>query len=123
MSSVPSRGDGISILRKYATGLTPGTAGNSPTTLAAGNDALTLSFNRLHPAPVTYAVEASTDLAAWTAIATLTTGGAEWNGNVTETGTGNQRAVNVTDTTALSGNSPPLPPPASDPLTDPVRNR
>ena len=97
-------GDGISILMKYATGMTPGTSGNSPATLATVSDKLTLSFNRLNPAPVNYVVEASADLTSWTAIATLATGGTTWSGSVIETGTGAQRAVTVTDTVALSAN-------------------
>ncbi len=89
---------------KYATGMTPGTSENSPTTLTTVSDKLTLSFNRINPAPVNYVVEASADLTTWTAIATLATGGTTWSGNVIETGTGAQRAVTVTDTVALSAN-------------------
>lgn len=97
-------GDGIPILIKYATGMTPGTSGPSPITLATVNDTLTRSFNRLTPAPVTYAVEASADLTTWTTIAALAAGDTTWSGNVIETGTGSQRAVAVTDTLPLSAN-------------------
>ncbi len=95
-------GDGIAILMKYATGMTPGISGGSPASVALVNDALTLSFNRLHPATVGYTVEASVDLANWTAIATLAAGGTTWSGDVTETGTGGVRVVTVTDTVASS---------------------
>jgi len=97
-------GDGISLLMKYATGMIPGKPGNSPTTLTPGGNKLTLSFNRLNPAPAAYVVEASSDLTSWTAIATLAAGESTWTGNVIETGTGVQRTVTVTDTVAVSVN-------------------
>jgi cellulose 1,4-beta-cellobiosidase len=92
-------GDGISILMKYATAMTPGTpSATGPTLLSETNNALTIQFNRLSPAPVTYSVEASTDLATWTNIATLTNGADIWTGNaaITEIGS-NPRSVIVTD--------------------------
>ncbi len=99
-------GDGISILMKYATGMTPGTPGNSPTTLATANDTLTLSFNRLNPAPVNYVVEASADLTTWTAIANLAIDTGVWTGGavVSET-TGSPRVVTVTDTVTMTSNA------------------
>jgi hypothetical protein len=99
-------GDGLAILIKYATGMTPGTPGTSPTTLATGGDTLTFSFNRLSPAPVTYAVEASADLKTWTAIASLAAATGVWTGGavVSET-TGSPRVVTVTDTVNMTSTS------------------
>ena len=92
-------GDGIPILMKYATAMKPGTPSSStPTLLSETNNALTLQFNRLSPASVTYAVQASTNLSTWTNIATLTNGSDTWTGSagISETGT-NPRSVIITD--------------------------
>src|SRR5205085_2747591 len=73
--------DGVPVLLKYATGMTPGTpSAAGPATLASANNTLTLQFNRLSPAPTDYAVEASTNLLTWTAIATLGEGSDSWSG-------------------------------------------
>lgn len=99
--------DGMPILLKYATGMTPGIPSPaSPATLSGASPALVLQFNRLSPAPVTYAVEASADLANWTVIATLNAGADTWSGpaGVSETGSGGIRTTTVTDVvTAASG--------------------
>jgi hypothetical protein len=100
--------DGVAILLKYATGLTPGTPSpTGPTVLSTVNDTLTLQFTRLSPAPVTYAVESSTglsnELSTWTTIATLPMASDTWTGpaTVAETGTGATRATTVTDTLTM----------------------
>ena len=96
--------DGVAILLKYATGLTPGTPATSPTVLSTVNNTLTLQFTRLSPAPVNYTVESSTDLSTWTTIATLPMASDTWTGpaSVAETGTGATRATTVTDTQTMA---------------------
>ena len=96
--------DGVPILLKYATGLTPGTPATSPTVLSTVNNTLTLQFTRLSPAPVNYAVESSTELSTWTTIATLPMASDTWTGpaSVAETGTGATRATTVTDTQTMA---------------------
>ena len=101
-------GDGVPILMKYATGMTPGTMSVAgPAVIGNGVNSLTLSFNRLSPAPVNYIVEASTDLVHWSSIATLAAGAVSWTGSATvsETGT-NPVAVTVTDSVAFSPTTP-----------------
>jgi hypothetical protein len=99
--------DGVPILLKYATGLTPGTPATGPTVLSTVNNTLTLQFTRLSPAPVSYVVESSTELSnelsTWTTIATLPTDSESWTGpaSVVETGTGATRATTVTDTQTM----------------------
>ncbi len=96
--------DGVPILLKYATGLTPGTpSATAPAVLSTVDNTLTLQFTRLSPAPVSYAVESSTELSTWTTIATLPTGSDTWTGPaaVAETGTGATRATTVTDTQTM----------------------
>ncbi|MBW8780598.1 MAG: alginate lyase family protein [Verrucomicrobia bacterium] len=98
--------DGVPVLLKYATGLTPGTpSATGPATLTSANNTLVLQFNRLSPAPVDYTVEASPDLSTWTAIASLAAGADAWTGSavVSET-TGSPRAVTVTDTVTMAVN-------------------
>lgn len=100
--------DGVPILLKYATGLTPGTpSAPGPTALSTVNNTLTLQFTRLSPAPVSYVVESSTELSnelsTWTTIATLPMASDTWTGPaaVAETSTGATRATTVTDTQAM----------------------
>jgi regulation of enolase protein 1 (concanavalin A-like superfamily) len=91
--------DGMSVLMKYALGISPGTPAAQPVA-TRGASALQLSFNRLSPAPVNYTVEASNaGLSTWTAIASLTRGSDTWTGsaNVQETGSGGTRTVTITD--------------------------
>jgi len=100
--------DGVPILFKYATGLTPGTPSpTAPAVLSTVNNTLTLQFTRLSPAPVNYAVESSTglsnELSTWTTIAILPMASDTWTGPaaVAETGTGSTRATTVTDTQTM----------------------
>jgi len=102
--SVTPDSDGIPILLKYATGMAVGAPGGYPVASSApGGSPLTLTFRRLSPAPVTYAIQASTDMSAWTTIATLTKGSDVWSGSagVQETGAGSSRSATVTDTTSI----------------------
>jgi hypothetical protein len=101
-------GDGVPILLKYATGLTPGTmsvAGPATISSTAANN-LVLQFNRLSPAPVNYLVEASPDLAAWTTIASLPAGATSWTttASIVETGT-NPVSVTLTDSAAFTSSA------------------
>jgi alpha-L-rhamnosidase len=103
-------GDGVPILLKYATGMTPGTmSAAGPATIGNGGNYLTFSFNRLNPAPsaLSYIVEASSDLVTWSSIATLAAGAPSWTGSatVTETGT-NPVSVTVADSVAYTPSSP-----------------
>jgi hypothetical protein len=98
-------GDGISVLMKYALGLTPGTQGAQPVAQKGGGGALQLTFNRRSPAPVDYVVEASgAGLSSWTAIATLPRGSDTWSGSasVQESGSGGIRSATVTDPQPMS---------------------
>lgn len=96
--------DGVPILLKYATGLIPGTpSATAPAVLSTVDNTLALRFTRLSPAPVSYAVESSTELSTWTTIANLPTGSDTWTGPaaVAETGTGSTRATTVMDTQTM----------------------
>jgi regulation of enolase protein 1 (concanavalin A-like superfamily) len=96
--------DGMSVLMKYALGLTPGTPASQPVA-TQGAGALQLSFTRRSPAPVNYTVEAANaGLATWTPITSLTRGSDTWTGsaNVQETGSGDMRSVTVTDSQPMS---------------------
>ena len=97
-------GDGVAILLKYATGMTPGVpAAGAPAEVSIVNDTLALGFTRLSPATVTYTVESSADLSAWTPIATLPAASDTWTGAavVGETGAGATRETTVADTQSL----------------------
>ncbi|MBW8780624.1 MAG: discoidin domain-containing protein [Verrucomicrobia bacterium] len=100
--------DGIPNLLEYATSTSPLQADSTAATLGlgAGNAALTLTFQRLSPAPVTYTVEASTNLSTWTTLCTLAQGSDTWSGTATasETTSGGTRAVTVTDVATVSTN-------------------
>ena len=101
-------GDGIPILLKYATGMASGApAVRAPAEVSIVNETLALGFTRLSPAAVTYTVESSTDLSAWTPIATLPAGGDTWTGAavVGETGAGATRETTVADTQSLDSGS------------------
>ena len=102
--------DGIPNLLEYATGTSPVHADSTAASLGGGGDAgtpLTLTFNRLSPAPVTYIVEASSDLSTWTTLATLAKDSDTWSGaaSVSEPASGSPRSVTVTDTTTLATNA------------------
>jgi hypothetical protein len=94
------RGDGISNLGKYALGmdpLRPTTAGLPSPGLLSGY--LSLKFNRQKTASdITYRVEASSDISAWTEI---------WNSTGVPFGGGNNasESVTVSDNVPASGNS------------------
>lgn len=107
-SSTPD-GDGIPLLLKYATGMTVGTpSAAGPAIVSTPASHLVLQFNRLgNPATVNYLVEASSDLANWTAIASLASGSGSWTGtaSVAESGT-NPIAVTVTDSTVIGVGAP-----------------
>jgi kumamolisin len=101
-------GDGIALLLKYATGMTPGSpSAAGPALLGNAGNFLTLSFNRTNPAAVNYIVEASSDLATWSTIANLAFGASTWTGpaTVSETGAG-PVAVTVTDNVAYNPTTP-----------------
>lgn len=99
-------GDGIPVLMKFATGLVPGApAAEPPAALVrSADDRLALRFNRRDPAPVSYHVEASSDLAAWNSLASLGAGSDQWEGpgRVREPDQGDPRLVLVEDTAAVS---------------------
>ena len=101
-------GDGIPILLKYATAMTPGTPSPAgPVTLTDPANHLVLQFNRLSPAPVNYIVEASSDLVNWAPIATLTSGATSWTGTATVSEIGsNPVAVTVTDNVVIGSGAP-----------------
>ncbi|MGC3992384.1 MAG: fibronectin type III domain-containing protein [Chthoniobacteraceae bacterium] len=107
VSTATPDGDGLSILLKYATGLTPGTHSANPVTVSIVSNTLTIQFPRVSPAPVNYTVEASNDLSTWTTIATLATGSDTWTGSatITETGSGTSRMTTVTDIVNVSSAS------------------
>lgn len=91
-------GDGIPILMKFATGLTPGQAAVNPVSLEATGSTFSLRFQRLSPAPVNYVVEASGGLSSWIGIATLPKGSDTWSGtaSIAEPVAGDLRTVSVT---------------------------
>lgn len=98
-------GDGVSNLMEYALGEAAGGSVVSVLPVASlVGGRVRLSFQRLAPTDVTYVVNASTDLATWTPIATFASGGVAWTGSadVSETGSGALRSVVVEDTNALS---------------------
>jgi alpha-D-xyloside xylohydrolase len=91
--------DGVSVLMKYALGLSIGTPAVQPAA-TKGASALELSFTRRSPAPVNYTVEAANaGLSTWMPIASLARGSDTWTGsaNVQESGSGGTRSVTITD--------------------------
>jgi hypothetical protein len=101
----PPGSDGAPVLLKYAIGAAPGAIVNAPITPVA-TPSRGISFIRLSPAPVDYAVQSSTELSSWTTSATLPTTSDTWTGpaSVSETGTSDTRAVTVTAPLPLSAN-------------------
>ncbi|MGC3989737.1 MAG: fibronectin type III domain-containing protein [Chthoniobacteraceae bacterium] len=100
-------GDGIPILLKYATAMAVGSPGVSPVAMSGpGGGPLKLTFQRLSPAPVTYTVEASSDLATWTTIATLAKSSDTWSGTgtVSEPASGSPRTATVIDSVSSTTN-------------------
>ncbi len=104
METATPDNDGVPNLLKFATGLEPGAPSQTrPAVLSESANHLVLQFSRLSPAPLNYVVEASQDLVTWTPVASLSSGVGTWTGTagVNETGTGNLRAVNVTDSISI----------------------
>lgn len=102
-------GDGIPVLMKFATSLLPGTPASEPPAalVRSAEDRLALRFNRRSPAPVAYRVEASSDLSAWSSLASLAHGADGWQGSarVTESDQGDPRLVLVEDVIPVSAYS------------------
>ena len=101
-------GDGLPILLKYATGLTPGVPATNPMTLATSGGRLQVQFQRLTPATVTYTLEGSNDLSSWTVIDRLVPGSDQWNGTgtVSETAaSGGTVSVVVTDAQTMAAST------------------
>jgi len=98
--------DGAPVLLKYAIGAAPGASVNAPftpvTTPTRG-----ISFTRLSPARAKFVVQASSDLGAWTDIATLAYGADTWTGPaaVDEDTTVSPRKVTVHDDPAFSADT------------------
>ncbi len=101
-------GDGRANLAEYATGSSPLLSDAGPLTVAGisedGDRHLTLAFDRQSPAAADTVVEASTELAGWTPIASLPLGFDTWSGPamVTEVPAGDLLRVTVTDPVPLS---------------------
>jgi fibronectin-binding autotransporter adhesin len=96
-------GDGINNLLKYALGLNPNVASVAglPAVSNAGGY-LQMSFARnVAATDITYAVQASNDLATWTSIATLAPGASGWT-TAGSTVVDNSGQVTVTDGTAMT---------------------
>lgn len=94
-------GDGVVNLMEYALGGDPNLVSSNGLPAASMiSSHLQLSFTRLEPTDVTYEVQASTDLTAWSAITTFLANGNAWTGSATvnESGTGATRSVTVQDT-------------------------
>ena len=96
-------GDGVGNLVEYALSGQPLAASpaSQPVLIPSANG-LQLAFTRLSPTDVTYTVEASVDLTAWSPLCTLTSNEV-WTGTATvsETGSGATRNVTVQDTAGL----------------------
>jgi beta-xylosidase len=93
---------GAPVLLKYAIGAAPGAVVNTPfTTMTTPTRGI--SFTRLSPARAKFVVQASSDLAAWTDIATLAYGSDTWTGPATvdEDTTVTPRKVTVHDDPAF----------------------
>lgn len=97
--------DGRPNLLEFALGTPP--RGTQPADVSLGITAAghpEFTFNRLHPAPLTYVVEASADLFTWSGLAVLPAGSEVWTGPgvVMETVTPSGRSVTVTDGSVTS---------------------
>lgn len=79
-------GDGISNLEEYALGTDPLTSNDSPIDFEETNGLIELTFNQIADPDLTYTVQATSDLATWTAIWT-SSGSANVAGSVTVTDT------------------------------------
>jgi hypothetical protein len=99
--------DGIPVLLKYAHGYAPGVVAPSPFA-PAGGTSIGVTFPRLSPAPVRYAVQVSSDLIGWTEIAALAYGEDVWTGpaTVSEDTTVTPRIVRVLDVSPFDGALP-----------------
>jgi alpha-D-xyloside xylohydrolase len=97
-------GDGIPVLVKFATGLTPGSPAAGPALPLVAASSFRLQFQRRSPAVADYRVEASSDLLDWTEIANLPFGTDTWSGTagIEETGSGGLRTTTVTDPQAIN---------------------
>ncbi len=102
--------DGIANVAEYAFGLNPASASTAGLPIAgrknyAGTDYLSLTFTRsAFATDLTYLVEASSDLEAWTEIARSAGGAATTGpGFVSESGSGSAISVEVRDTVPMSG--------------------
>jgi len=95
--------DGVPVLLKYAIGAAPGAAVNAPFTPMT-TVPLSIVFTRLSPARAKFVVQASSDLATWTNIATLPYGSDTWTGTATvnEDTTVTPRKVTVHDDPAFN---------------------
>lgn len=95
--------DGVPVLLKYAIGSAPDTDVNAPTTPVTV-PSKGISFTRLSPARAAFAVQASSDLGAWSDIATLSYSSDSWTGaaTVTEDITVTPRKVTVYDDAAFN---------------------
>lgn len=90
-NSADADNDGRANLLEYALGTDPNVAtGGAPATVARVGNVLTLTFNHIGDASLTYTVEAGSDLAGWTTVATYT--------GLTTAGT-----TTYTDTVTLTG--------------------
>ncbi len=88
-------GDNLSNILEYALGGNP-LASEPGIAPASGISALSMTFTRLDPAPVTYLVEGSPNLINWTTLATLSSGSSSWTSSgivISETPSGSSRQV------------------------------
>ena len=94
--------DGVPVLLKYAIGAAPGAAVNEPFTVVT-TPSRGISFTRLSPARAEFTVQGSSDLTAWTNLATLAYGSDSWTGTVivNEDTTVTPRKVTVQDAPAF----------------------
>jgi hypothetical protein len=90
--------DSTPVLAKFALGAAPGATVNTPSTPVA-TPSRGISFTRLSPARAKFVVQASSDLTAWTDLATLAYGSDSWTGaaTVAEDTTVTPRKVTVHD--------------------------
>jgi len=101
-----SGGDGMPILLKFALGIAPGATINTPPTPVA-TPSRGISFTRLSPARAAFVVQGSSDLGAWSDIATLPYGSDAWSGvaTVNEDTTVTPRQVTVYDAPAFAADA------------------
>jgi len=101
-SAVPGP-DGVPVLLKFAIGAAPGAFVNAPS-MPVATPSRGISFTRLSPARATFVVQGSSDLGAWSDIATLPYGSDAWSGvaTVNEDTTVTPRQVTVHDDPAFN---------------------